>query len=76
MAEEQRNPKYSAENIIKLDEYAKSLGMTIYDITYGYIANGKEYKHRICGFNAEPQEGVPEFKGFVECLKEKPIQKT
>lgn len=76
MEKEKGNPKYSAENIIKLDEYAKSLGMTIYDITYGYIVNGKEYKHGICGFNVPPQEEVPEFKGFVECLKEKTIHKT
>lgn len=55
--------------LIKLDEYAKSLGLTIYDITCGYIVDGKEYKLGICGFNVSPQEGVPEFKGFVECLK-------
>ena len=64
-------PKFPYEKLIKLDDFAKSLGLTIYDITYGFIENGKETKHGICSFNVQPQEDIPEFKGFVECLRQK-----
>lgn len=59
-------------NLIKLDEYAKSLGFTIYDITFGYTAeDGEEIKQGIYGFNVPPQQLAPDFKGFVQCLKQK-----
>lgn len=59
-------------NLIKLDEYAKSLGFTIYDITFGYIAeDGEEIKQGIYGFNVPPQQLAPDFKGFAQCLKQK-----
>lgn len=66
---DKEQPKFPKENYIKLDEYAKSLGMTIYDLTFGYIKDGKEYKEGIYGFNVPPQADAPNFKGFVECLK-------
>ena len=38
---------------------------------YNKVENGKETKHGICSFNVQPQEDIPEFKGFVECLRQK-----
>lgn len=55
--------------LLKLDEYSKLLGITIYDLTYGFIHNGEEYKRGIYGFNVNHQNDIPEYKGFVECLK-------
>ena len=58
-------------DLIKLDDYAKSLGFTIYDLTLGFMEDGKERRYGICGFNVPPQEDTPEFKGYVECLRQK-----
>lgn len=39
------------ENIKKVNELAKSLGMTIYRIDYGFQQDGSERIHKIVGLN-------------------------
>ena len=39
------------ERIEELNHYAKTLGMTLYRIDYGFIKNGQEYIHIMHGVN-------------------------
>lgn len=39
------------EKLKKINEYAKSLGMTIYVIEYGFIKDDKECIHKVVGLN-------------------------
>lgn len=57
------------DNLLKLDEYAKSLGITLYCIEYG--VENDTYTHIISTFNISPQvrEKFPDIKSFIECLK-------
>ena len=52
--------KISEENLIKLDEFASSLGMKLYRIDYGFLNNNEEYIHSINGVNP-PSEKYYEF---------------
>lgn len=35
----------------KINEYAKTLGMTIYSLDYGFQKDGKELIHKVVGVN-------------------------
>lgn len=56
-------------NLLKLDEYAKTLGITLYRIEYG-LENDKN-THIISPFNVSPKVRAeyPDIKSYVECLK-------
>ncbi len=59
------------EMLLKLDEYAKKLGITLYTIEFGLIKDPKNYTYRIYDFNLCPKskERFAEAISFVECLK-------
>lgn len=66
-----KKPKFPLDKLKQLDEYAKSLGLTIYDIHYGFEYQGKIVGHKIIPFNISPEykENHPNIiKGFVQCL--------
>ncbi len=56
------------ENLKKLDKYAKSLGMTIYELTYGFMKDGELARAIIHDVNMTPerQKLFPEFKGMAQ----------
>lgn len=59
------------DKLKKLDEYAKSLGLTIYELYYGFEYEGETRGHRIFPFNIPPQyakEHPNITKGFVQCI--------
>ena len=64
-------PDEKKEMLLKLDEYAKSLGITLYTIEVGLIKDPKNYTYRIYDFNLCPKskERFAEAISFVECLK-------
>lgn len=58
------------ENIKKLDKYAKSLGMTIYELTYGFIKDNKLERVIAHDVNMTPERTklYPGFKGLVQSI--------
>lgn len=58
------------EKLKKLDKYAKSLGMTIYDITYGFIKEDKLETLVVRDFNLTPEKTRlhPELKGIAQSI--------
>lgn len=59
-----------SENLKKLDKYAKSLGITIYEIEYGFIKDGELARAIIHDVNMSPERAkkYPEFKGYVQSI--------
>ena len=57
--------------LLKLDEYAKNLGITLYTIEFGLTTDPKYCTYRIYDFNLCPKskERFAEAISFVECLK-------
>lgn len=51
------------ETLDKLNEYAKTLGMTIYRVDYGFEKDGKECIHGIVGLNGLSDK----YYGFIGC---------
>lgn len=57
------------DRLKKIDEYSKSLGVTLYNITYGFYDNNEHFTHVINDFNISPQRAKePNVKGLAECL--------
>lgn len=66
-----KQPKFPLDSLKKLDEYAKSLGLTIFELTYGFDSEGKIIEHKIIPFNVSPnfKKEYPNIaKGFAQCL--------
>ena len=64
-------PSEKEEMLLKLDEYAKKLGITLYTIEFGLITDPKNCTYRIYDFNLCPQskERFAEVISYVECVK-------
>ena len=54
----------------KLDEYAKSLGLTIYRVKYGYEIDNQYYTNDVTCLNIEPErlKNEPHLKGLASAL--------
>lgn len=54
----------------KIDEYAKSMGLTIYNIEYGFTADNKPIIHKIHDFNFTPERAKQNLntKCFAELI--------
>lgn len=59
-----------SENLKKLDKYAKFLGITIYEIEYGFMKDGELARAIIHDVNMTPERAIkyPEFKGFAQSI--------
>ena len=53
------------ETLDKLNQYAKSLGMTLYRVDYGFQKDGKECIHEAICFN----ELSEKYLNFLESIK-------
>lgn len=64
-------PGEKEEKLLKLDEYAKKLGINLYTIEFGLITDPQNWTYRIYDFNLCPQskERFAEAISYVECVK-------
>lgn len=70
MTPKQVVPDVTYDRIKKIDEYAKSMGLTIYRICYGFEHNEKHYTCDITCLNFPPErlEKEPNLEGLAEVL--------
>lgn len=68
ITDEQELEQYA--KLKQIDEFAKTLGITIYNIEFGFESNKKQYSMVIPCLNVEPEQlkNEPDLKGLASAL--------